>query len=201
MCNKFIPMTLSCVLLTLCLAASANADQIENLVFTGTATCENFTCSSFGSGPLTGTYTLDVTTQSIVGAWAFSTPFGLISSTDTGATATVGTFNGTTSAGFGEETFSPPFKEYVILSFPGESPTEIGAITLDVVAGCNNDPVVTPGSAGCFVDYALSGSTALVAPTPEPSSIALMLAGIGVLVVMRKRTAKGLPQAARPAAL
>ena len=32
-------------------------------------------------------------------------------------------------------------------------------------------------------------------PAPEPSSIALMLAGIGFLLVMRKRIGQGLPQA------
>lgn len=37
--------------------------------------------------------------------------------------------------------------------------------------------------------------------TPEPSSIALMLAGIGVLLVMRKRIAKGFQPVAGPAAL
>ena len=75
------------VLLTVCLEASAQVtpapgDQIETLVFTGTATCvaqpgvanARATCS--GSAPVTGTYSLDLTTKSIVGPWSFSTPFG-----------------------------------------------------------------------------------------------------------------------------
>jgi hypothetical protein len=129
-----------------------------------------------------------------VGAWAFSTPFGVIASSDTGAGASVGINSGTTSVGFGEETFFPPFKEYVILSFPSESTTEIGTITLDVVAGCNNDPAVIPGSAGCFVDYALSGSTALMTPTPEPETGDLMLLGIGIglILLVRKHIGRNL---------
>jgi hypothetical protein len=88
--RKFISVALwaqSCLLLTMCPAASAQVtsapgDQIETLVFTGTATCAaqpgvtnaNATCS--GSGPITGTYSLDLTTKTIVGSFSFSTPFG-----------------------------------------------------------------------------------------------------------------------------
>jgi len=49
----------------------AKADIIENLVFTGTATCQSpfafQECTPGSVGLLTGTYTLDVTTQQIVG--------------------------------------------------------------------------------------------------------------------------------------
>jgi|SRR5580700_387239 hypothetical protein len=39
------------------------------------------------------------------------------------------------------------------------------------------------------------GSFAVAVSTPEPSTVALMLAGIGLLLVMRKRVGQGLPQA------
>jgi hypothetical protein len=53
----------------------------------------------------------------------------------------------------------------------------------------------TCGPQGC-TDALVSGAlTPAVTPAPEPSSVALMLLGLGLLFVMRKRTGQGLPQA------
>jgi hypothetical protein len=73
---------------------AARADTIENLQFVGTATCEpNFEFQECTPGPLgavTGQYELDVDMQTIVGPWSFETPFGVMSSTMSGASAVVG---------------------------------------------------------------------------------------------------------------
>jgi hypothetical protein len=57
-----------CSMVIVAIASSiAKADTIKTLVFTGTATCESpflyQECTPGSVGPLTGTYTLDVTTQ------------------------------------------------------------------------------------------------------------------------------------------
>jgi hypothetical protein len=174
--KKFIPMALACLALMICVVSSSRADSadIENLVFTGTATCEDPSCAGFGNGPLTGTYSLDVDTQTIVGPWSFFTPFGVISSTDAGASAGIFNPSGDYESVFAEDTSSPAFFEFVHLWFPGTDPQEIGA--LDPL-GSSNACYNLPGTESCTPGYDVTGSTALAAP--EPSS--LMLLGVGML--------------------
>ncbi|MGB9244853.1 MAG: PEP-CTERM sorting domain-containing protein [Candidatus Acidiferrales bacterium] len=51
-------------------------------------------------------------------------------------------------------------------------------------------------SNGCCAWFLVSGAlTPAVTPAPEPSSAALMLFGVGLVFVMRKRIGNGLPQA------
>jgi hypothetical protein len=162
------------LLLAAWLTAAAKADSIENLVFTGTATCEDSTCSSFGSGPITGAYTFDVTTQTILGAWSFSTPFGVISSSASGAGAFLEGFNGDNGSVFDEATFTPPFYDFVWLFFPAADTEQLGALATNQPSeGCQN----IPGMEACSPDYIVTGATALA--TPEPST--WMLLGIGML--------------------
>lgn len=171
MLSRVIRVTLSCLFLTTCLVASAKADVVENLVFTGTATCGDTFCASFGSGPLTGAYSLDVTTQTIVGPWSFSTPFGVISSNDPGASTLVMSWGIYTEAYFDELTSPPPFFEFVQFIFPGTDTQQIGAVT-SFSNACQN----LPGTVGCKPVYTVAGSNALV---PEPSGLTLL--GIGML--------------------
>jgi hypothetical protein len=163
------------------LAGPAKADEIENLVFTGTATCEDSFCSSFGSGPLTGTYILDVTTQTIVGAWSFSTPFGVISSTAASSFAEVVDRFGDVNSGFGIQTST--FSDFVQFYFPSTDPQEIGALATNLNSdACLNIPSFM---GGCNPGYLVTGTTALAvatAATPEPSS--LLLLGVGMLGVL-----------------
>jgi hypothetical protein len=163
-------------------ASSAKADQLENLAFAGTAACFQGTLCTIGSsGPVTGTYTLDVTTQMIVGSWSFSTPFGVISSGDSGASTSVTTILGDIQATFQEST--PSFFEFIGPRFPGTDPQEIGALATDLRSiGCVN----TPGTNGCEPDYKITGATSLV---PEPSSVILLGTGVAGLVLRRKRNA------------
>lgn len=180
---KFM-MALSCLLL---MAVSVKADtaDIENLVFTGTATCFLASCAGFGSGPLTGTYSLDVDTQTIVGPWSFSTPFGTIASTDTGASAPISSVPGTSDIGpaFQEVTTSPNFFEFVFLLFPSTNLQEIGPLATDIHSdACYN----LPGPAlACTAGYVVTGSTTFA---PEPSSLFLLCTGLfGMLGAVRRK--------------
>ena len=178
----------------------AKADSIENLVFTGTATCEpGFTyqeCVGGTVGPVAGTYTLDVTSQTIVGPWSFTTPFASFSSADAGASAVV--YDNLIQAGtsyddveFMEET--PTFNEVIFFGFTGSGAlTELGSIsptpplaTVLLTGLCQNVPGTSP--AGCEPDVNITGSTALAqkAPVPEPSCLVLL--GTGLIVGLGRR--------------
>jgi hypothetical protein len=195
--SKFIPMVLSC-LLTICLAPSAKADQTENLVFTGTATCVAVfiyqECPVGGVGPVTGNYTLDVTSQMIVGAWSFATPYGVISSSDAGASAYVqddqiiGADVDDTAI---FQLLNPPHLEFLQFYFPAY--TELGPLeSLVTNVPLNVLCQEIPGTTSCEPDVIITGANAL-APTPEPGTCGLMLIGVGLLglmMVMRKRIAQ-----------
>jgi uncharacterized protein (TIGR03437 family) len=153
----------------------AKADTIENLVFTGTATClsgfPHQQCTPGSSGAVSGTYTLDVTSQQIVGAWSFTSPFGSFSSTDPGASAVVnvGAMNSGVSYDIPEffvETST--FNAVISFGFTGTMAlSELGAISTPqpvegVVSGiCQDIPGTNPP--GCEPDVSIAGSTALAA--------------------------------------
>ena len=65
------------------------------------------------------------------------------------------------------------------ITLPGDAPT--------ILAGTTPGPIVS--AAGTF-----SVTAATTVPTPEPSSIALMLLGVGLVFVMRKCIGQRLPQ-------
>jgi hypothetical protein len=186
------------------LARSARAaDIIENLQFTGTATCAfPASCTALGfssGGPLTGTYTLDVTTQTITGPWSFSTPAGVFSSSDAGASASTNLF-ATNEAFFEVFPGGPTDFNYLALDFAAND--ELGALV-------QNNPPSHPGLCpntgtpnACSNLYTLTGSNSLVGatPTPEPGTFDLTLTGLGLLamtvVLMRKRKPQGSVQTA-----
>jgi len=153
------------------------SDTVLTLAFTGTATCETGfayqECSS--GGPVTGTYSLDVNTQTIVGAWSFTTPYGVISSTMTGASAGVAQqalANGLNrEAYFQVSTTSPAFHEVLALYFAAPNNKQLGTVYSPGggLAGssiCQNIP--NQSSPGCEPDVALAGTTtALGAALPS----------------------------------
>jgi hypothetical protein len=101
---------------------------------------------------------------------------------------------------------------------PSYVPTPISAVGLDVgfpAGGIETDFGISGGVAdgswtlseysttGTYAESFFAGEETLtltvaatpVAATPEPSSVALMLLGVGLVFVMRKRIGQGLPQA------
>ncbi len=148
---KLESVALSCLLLVICLAAPAKADQIINLSVAGTVTCNSSTCGV--SGPLSGAYSLDVTTQTIVGPWSFSTPFGTFSSSEAGAFANLTYSAGYVGANIGISTASPPVFEYVLLYYPASDTQQTGA--LGPSYACS--PV--PGAESCYPENTVSGTT------------------------------------------
>jgi hypothetical protein len=150
------------------------ADSLENITFSGTATCITDACA-YTVGPFTGSYTLDVTTQTVVGPWSISLPYTTISSTDagsyadiTGASVTFGESNSTTL-------------DYASLFFSPGDLAEIGTLT-NASNFCA--PFAGLGYPACYPDaYNLTGATSLASTAaPEPSQASLLLGGLLLLL-------------------
>jgi hypothetical protein len=181
--KRFAPISLTCLLM-LVLAGSVKADVIENLSFEGFATCSNPSlnpCTIFPSGPVTGAFNWDVTTQAIVGAWSFSVPFGVLASSDAGASATTEPQNGNTRDDFIVEPLNS--LAFVSLTFPGMNTDEIGSVVVV------SDACIPSGvGASCFPDYSITGATTLVntVTTPEPAFVGLP-ALLGLIFILNHR--------------
>jgi hypothetical protein len=177
--SKIISRALSCVLLTIGLVASAKADTIENLSFDGFANCIDSFCASFGSGPVSGTYSLDVNMQTIVGPWSFSTPFAVISSSGTGANSSIVDRFGDINPGFAEDTST--FAEFVQFFFPGADTQEIGALATNI----NSDACIPiTGQEACHPDYTVTGVNQLISTTSTPEPSSLIFLGVAMLAVV-----------------
>jgi hypothetical protein len=166
-----------------CASTAKATDVMENLAFAGTATCGDSFCSGYGTGPITGTFSLDVTTQTIVGSWSFSGPFGTVSSSQAGSTSFLVDRFGDINPGFQESSGVVSFIQFF---FPLADTTEIGALATNV----NSDACLYTAPDACDPDYVITGTMQLVSTSaPEPGSAALVVIGIGILgltLAMRK---------------
>lgn len=159
------------------------ADNIENITFSGTATCITEACI-YTVGPFTGFYTLDVTTQTVIGPWTISLPYTTISSTDADSYANVSG----ASVEFGESN-SVTLDNATLVFSPGNL-AEIGSIT----TGSNFcAPFGITPEPTCYTDaYLLAGTTTTPSTAaPEPSEGALLLAGILLLLGIGGATSIG----------
>ena len=198
--RKFTVLGALALAVTLCLVMSARADVIENLDFTGTATCElpatypgySALCGGTGNGPIKGMFSFDVTTQTLVGPWKFSTPFGVFSSTDTGAIDIVVGDLGDVVDGFDVQT--PSALNGVSLYFLSTDTQEIGPLANNLAAdfgfaaggiGCQND--AEAGAGACILDYGINGSTSLATATPEPRWASILVGSLFLVGLYRRK--------------
>ena len=178
-------------------APAAKADTIENLFFAGTATCEtgfaNQECSSGGS--VTGAYNLDVDNQTIVGAWLFTTPYGVFSSSSPGSFAAV---SPRTQGAFSDEEVDFFLIPNAVLSLAFAVPNagELGPV-VPIAAGLGYASAICQnvgGGSGCEPDVSLSGLTT-ASSVPEPSYFLLLSIGLGIATLVRLTTVQ--PQGRR----
>jgi PEP-CTERM motif len=167
-------------------SASADDADVVTLSFSGTISC-GASCAD----PITGTYSFDPDTDSIVGPWSFNSALGSVSSS--GISPFVGT-EASSGQGFGG-TFQ--LLDFVSgdsglqLAFNGADGFDGSVITsaLVTLTGTNSDPSMFANEDTGFLTDILSGSTTVISNTPEPSSILLLGLGIaGLLGVCWRRS-------------
>jgi hypothetical protein len=169
-------------------ADTAKLDVSGNLVFAnGFASCSGSGCTLGGDIVINNT-TGDIISEHI---------------TMSGETPTVGPFtqtiNGVSESG-GLTRLDIPYAESNALFLLFSAPTAGSSVGHNGGAVSDFTVLIAFGSPAAFSPIrVLSGGgpafTPSVTPTPEPSSVALMLLGVGLMFVMRKRIGQDLPQA------
>jgi hypothetical protein len=169
---------------------TASADSTVTLDFAGSGFCLIGSC---GSGTtVTGTYSFDPDTTSIVGSWSFSTPLGMFSSSDPGAL----TFVGETSS-FPPGPGGVPWPAgYQILSFGNST----SGVSLGFADSGYDGPIATSvqedGILFIFSDVFVSNGSGLpdlftitsgtATAVPEPSSLPMLSIGLVALTLIRR---------------
>jgi hypothetical protein len=155
-------------------APAAHADTVTDGIL-------NFTLISGGPAPTAGSFVFDNSTGlflSYTVSWDgavynFAPPANIVGFAV--ATQTVGGFCGVGPAGA-----------------PGCTPALPGSFSLPFDSLQPSSGTFTDPTVFAFGSFTV---TQTVITTPEPSSVALMLLGIGIVFLMRKRIGQGLPQA------
>ena len=160
----------------------AAADSIATVNFTGTTgQCnpgKEGNCSAVpSSAVITGTYTFDATTDSLVGPWSFSTPFGSMSSSMAGAFDIVSS-PGPNTGGYALQFVLPGSPLGVVLTF--SSPNGYGTLI-------TQGSFVAYGETTTFARLPFISGEASPVGTPEPSSLLLLASGMTGLAWLRRR--------------
>lgn len=176
------PKLLIAAMLCLFGVTCALAGTVVPLSFNGTVTCSVGTdCTNFvapGNYAVTGSYSLDTSSDAVVGSWSFNTPYGTISSSD--ANALVFKFT-PPPAGFDDLVFCVGYNisscavDFAMVITPFETNGSVS----DISHVCQPDLL----GAACVAALPLVSGT--VSPqgssTPEPASLPLVGSGVALL--------------------